>query len=281
MSNNNYAPSPNQDHDPLAIPEFLDRRRRGVAENCVAALEAVRASAVDAVMVGSPCTGRSLSPDFTSSAALAAEAEMRPDPEAMQRHVLALFGAATEGLIELAWIKQGRGAGAQLFTLDRIEALVEQAVAWNREEGRNVYLGATLKHPDTAPFGRTSDTDAFSCWAYWLDIDDAGAVERAQALTRQFPPTLKITTGTVPHLRQHWWWRLDAAVMDMEAVRARIAKLAGRFGGDTSVHNPGRIMRLGGSIAWPTKPGRVAQLVTVTTTGRAYSNDEIDYHAAQ
>ena len=264
MTNNNIASSPDQGNDPLAIPSFLDRRHRIVAASCIPARSVARVSAAGAAVVAFPQPSRPLV----------------PDGESMSRHILELFGAATEGLIELAWIEKGRGSGARLFAIDNIEALVEQAVAWNKG-GRNLYIGATLKHPHTAPFGRTSDSDAFSCWAYWLDIDDAGAVERAEAATRQFPPTVRITTGTVPQVRQHWWWRLDAAVMDMEAVRERIAKFARQFGGDTSVHNPGRIMRLGGSIAWPTKPGRVAQLVTVTTTGRAYSNDEIDYHAGQ
>lgn len=185
---------------------------------------------------------------------------MQPDPDAMRRHVLGLFGAATTGSVELAWIEPSRGSGAELFSLDRVDELVEQAIAWNTA-GRNIYIGATLKHPHTAPFARTRDEDAHACWAYWLDLDQPGAVERAEKLARRCPPTIRVTTGTVPHVRQHWWWVLQEPVIDMALVRSQVAALAATLGGDPAVCNPGRIMRLAGSIAWPTKPGRVAQVV--------------------
>jgi len=200
--------------------------------------------------------------------------DMQPDTDAMRRHVLGLFGAATSGLVELAWIAPGKGSGARLFTLDQVDELAEQAVAWNLE-GRNLYLGATLKHPDTAPFARTSDSDAVAAWAVWLDLDEPGSVERAERLARRMPPTLKVTTGTVPHVRQHWWWRLEEPIDDMAALRGQLEAIAGTYGGDAKVVNPGRIMRLAGSIAWPTKPGRVAQLVTLTEGGPTYTADMI------
>ena len=200
--------------------------------------------------------------------------DMQPDTDAMRRHVLGLFGAATSGLVELAWISPGKGSGARLFTLDQVDELAEQAVAWNLE-GRNLYLGATLKHADTAPFARTSDSDAVAAWAVWLDLDETGSVERAERLARRMPPTLKVTTGTVPHVRQHWWWRLEEPIDDMAALRGQLEAIAGLYGGDPKVVNQGRIMRLAGSIAWPTKPNRVAQLVTLTDGGPVYTADMI------
>ena len=185
---------------------------------------------------------------------------LSPNPEAMRAHILALFGEAMSGLIELAWL-QG-GSGAQLFALEKVDDLVEQAARWS-VAGRNIYIGATIKHPHTAPFARTSDADAYAAWAYWLDLDAAGAVERAEKLARRFPPTLRVRTGAVPHRREHWWWRLEEPVSDMAMVRAQVAALAAMFGGDPAVCNPGRIMRLAGSIAWPTKPGRVVEMVEI------------------
>lgn len=120
--------------------------------------------------------------------------DMQPDSATMARHVHALFGDALSGLIELAWIEPGRGSGAQLFAVDRVDALVDQAVSWNLS-GRNVYLGATIKHPDVAPFARTSDEDALAAWSVHADFDDPGAVERAEKLARRFPPTFRVTTG--------------------------------------------------------------------------------------
>jgi hypothetical protein len=201
---------------------------------------------------------------------------MKPDADAMIRHVIALFGTATEGQVELAWIEKGRGSGAQLFALDQVEKLVECAIEWSTP-GRNVYLGATLKHPDVAPFGRTKDDEALAAPAFWLDLDEPGEVERAEKLARHYRPTLKVTTGTVPDVRQHWWWVLAEPVVDMERVRAQEAALAAHLGGDPKVCNPGRIMRLAGSIAWPTKPGRIAQLVTLQNGGPTYTAEQIAY----
>jgi hypothetical protein len=200
--------------------------------------------------------------------------DMQPDTDAMRRHVLGLFGAATSGLVELAWISPGKGSGARLFALDQVDELAEQAAAWNLE-GRNLYLGATLKHADTAPFARTSDSDAIAAWAVWLDLDEPGSVERAEKAAARFQPTHKITTGTVPHVRQHWWWRLDEPITDMDDLRAQVQAIAAELGGDPAVANPGRIMRLAGSIAWPTKPGRVAQVVTILDGGPVYTADMV------
>lgn len=200
--------------------------------------------------------------------------DLQPDTDAMRRHILVMFGAATSGLVELAWISAGRGSGARLFDLTAVDELVEQAASWNLE-GRNIYYGVTLKHPDTAPFGRTSDTDADAATAFWADFDEAGSSDRADRLARKFPPTFRVTTGTVPHVRQHFYWLLDEAVRDMAHARAQVSALAATLGGDPSVVNPGRLMRLAGSISWPTKPGRVAQLVTMTEGGPTYTADMI------
>lgn len=199
---------------------------------------------------------------------------LQPDIDAMRRHILVMFGAATSGLVELAWISAGRGSGARLFDLTAVDELVEQAASWNLE-GRNIYYGVTLKHPDTAPFGRTSDTDADAATAFWADFDEAGSSDRADRLARKFPPTFRVTTGTVPHVRQHFYWLLDEAVRDMAHARAQVSALAATLGGDPSVVNPGRLMRLAGSISWPTKPGRVVQLVTMTEGGPTYTADMI------
>ena len=54
-------------------------------------------------------------------------------------------------------------------------------------------------------------------------------------------------------------WRLKAPVRDPEACRRQNLALAEALGGDTSVVNPSRVLRLGGSIAWPVKQGRVIE----------------------
>ena len=54
-------------------------------------------------------------------------------------------------------------------------------------------------------------------------------------------------------------WRLEEPVRDAATCRQQNANLAKALGGDPSVVNAGRVLRLGGSIAWPTKEGRVTE----------------------
>ncbi len=65
--------------------------------------------------------------------------------------------------------------------------------------------------------------------------------------------------------RAQLYWRCEEAITDPNALRATNAAIAAALGADPAVINPGRIMRLPGSIAWPVKSGRIAELVELQT----------------
>jgi hypothetical protein len=60
-------------------------------------------------------------------------------------------------------------------------------------------------------------------------------------------------------MRAQMLWRLNRLERDSHVCRIQNLALAEALGGDTSVVNPSRVMRLGGSIAWPVKEGRVIE----------------------
>jgi hypothetical protein len=197
-----------------------------------------------------------------------------PDAELMRQHLLHLFGGdldgCHDGLIEIAWTRptpdeKGRHSldGASLFGVDQIDAAVAEAVKRNRVQGQNVYVGAALRLPDTPPFGRTDDADFYAATCVWCDLDDEEAARAARLRYKDAPPTLVIVTGRVPGLRAQAWWRLETPERDPEKARARNSALVHALGGDPTVVNPGRVMRLGGSVAWPTKPGRVMEVTEI------------------
>jgi len=65
---------------------------------------------------------------------------------------------------------------------------------------------------------------------------------------------------------------------DPQTLRKDNAIIAAALGGDSACINPGRVMRLAGSIAWPVKSGRIAELVELQTwTNRppAYADGEV------
>lgn len=196
--------------------------------------------------------------------------EIEPDRAAMLRHVELVFGGgfdgALDGLVELAWTDAVTGSlrNAQLFGTDQLEELVDRAAELNRIERCNVYVGAALRKPETPPTKRTADTDFHSAPFAWADID-LDRVDAAVRMTKAagMPATMTVVTGRHPHTRAQFWWRLVDAERDGAAIKALCAQLALALGGDSTVSNPGRVLRLGGSIAWPLKPGRVVEATEV------------------
>ena len=191
---------------------------------------------------------------------------IEPDPAQMRRHVGHLFegwlDGCHEGRIELAWTdgKDGKLRHAAIFGTDELDELVEQAVAENRKPGQNVYVGQALRHPGIAPFGRCRDDEFFALTAFYADIDDdVTATASINYRNRGCPPTGVVVTGRHPHLRAQMLWRLKEPIRDAEICRLQNLALAVALGGDTSVVNPSRVLRLGGSIAWPVKDGRVIE----------------------
>ena len=202
------------------------------------------------------------------------QVKSRPDTEEMRLLLEHLFDGDLDGchngLIELCWTDTNTGAlsRAQLFGTDEIEDLIAKAYEVNSVEGQNVYIGAALRKPDTQRGQRCSDMDFFALTAAFADFDDEEAVERFKERGKFALPTIVVTTGKEPHTRFQAWWRLEEPIRDPEAARRQCSGLVAALGSDEKVVNPGRVMRLGGSIAWPKKDGRVKEVTTV----QAFSN---------
>jgi hypothetical protein len=191
---------------------------------------------------------------------------IEPDAEQMRRHVAHLFegflDGCHEGRIELAWTdgRDRRLRHAAIFGTDQLDELVARAFAENRKPGQNVYIGQALRKPDIPPFGRCKDEDFLALTAFYVDIDDDTTATAVTSYRhRGCPPTAVVITGRKPHVRAQMLWRINRPERDPHACRAQNLALAEALGGDTSVVNPGRVMRLGGSIAWPVKQGRVIE----------------------
>lgn len=192
---------------------------------------------------------------------------LKPDTTEMLAHVEHLFGGYLDGyqdgLVELAWTKTtptDKGTypltNARLFKTDQLEELVNEAARLNSTPMCNVYIGAWLRKPDCAPFARTEDADAWVMTAAYADLDDEGATAKAKGLYGKVKPTWITMTGTKPHNRAQLWWKLEEPITDHDRGRTLISGLTAKLGGDHSICNPGRVMRLAGSIAWATKAGR-------------------------
>lgn len=195
---------------------------------------------------------------------------LEPDTEAMRRQLEHVFhgdlDGTHEGLIELAWSDARTGAlsEAELFGTNRMDDLIERAAGMNRTPGVNVYIGAALRKRGTRQARRAADADFHAATCIWADVDaDVVAPAIAACKRRGAPPTMTVVTGRHPHIRAQMWWRLETPARDPAALRALCVNVAAALGGDPTVVNPGRVLRLAGSVAWPTKDGRVLERTEV------------------
>lgn len=197
-----------------------------------------------------------------------------PDLNAMRAHVEHLFGGdlggCADGKIELAWtdsrpdaVGRYRLKNARLFGVTELDALVEFAARLNSVNNCNVYIGAALRKPDTSPFGRGQDSDAYALTCAYVDLDDPGAAGAAKDVYGLDKPTFIVLTGRAPHVRAQMWWKLDEPIQNTEWWPSLLRGIAHKMGGDGTVTNPSRVMRLAGSIAWPVKPGRTIELTSI------------------
>lgn len=197
-----------------------------------------------------------------------------PKVEAIRQHVEHLFGGYLDGhhdgLMELAWTetKADRNgkyplANGRLFPTDQIDQLIDEAVRLNSQPMCNVYIGAALRKPGTAPFARAKDSDALALTAVYVDLDDAGAALAAKDIYGKAKPTLIVVTGRAPHLRAQMWWKLDEPVIDPDLWSPLLRGMAAALRGDSTVYNASRVMRLAGTVAWPIKDGRTREMTDI------------------
>src|SRR5262249_25465394 len=180
-----------------------------------------------------------------------------------------------DGLIEIGWTTPSDIPGvtsyrkhklnkARLFpcTEEGFQSAATEGVLQSGR-GSNVYVGIALRKPDTAPFARTSDDDAYCYTAIVFDLDDPGRAESAKNIWRDMPPTLVVMTGMHPYARMQGWYRFLKPSDDFETFTKFQTALVGAFDGDKKVINPSRVMRLAGSIAHPAKPDRITELAYI------------------
>lgn len=202
------------------------------------------------------------------------QALFEPDQIAMRQHVEHLFGGdlsgCQDGKIELAWTDNRpdpsgryRLKNARLYGTDELDALIEYAAHLNCVNNCNVYIGAALRKPDAAPFGRAQDSDAYALTCAYVDLDDPGAAGAAKDIYGLDKPTFIVLTGRAPHVRAQMWWRLDEPVLNTDWWPGLLRGISIKMGGDSTVTNPSRVMRLAGSIAWPVKEGRTVELTSI------------------
>ena len=154
---------------------------------------------------------------------------------------------------------------ARLFGTDELDDAAEFAAAVNAGTGCSVYVGMALRKPSTSPA-----TSAQARRISWRPPWSGPTLTRTMPFARRrrnavhtLMPTFAIYSGRHPHKRIQLFWRLSETIAETGELRRILVAMAKALDGDPKVADPARVMRLAGSIAWPHKAGRIAEMTGI------------------
>ena len=162
-------------------------------------------------------------------------------------------GLSPEYKLEIRAIREGAPPRSQLINPtndDGLEMALHFVEQTNRQ-GFNVYVTVN----PAVPLGpHVKDGDVIQIPFLFADADERGVVSKVKSdfIHR---PDAHISTGTVPFERGHFFWQLEEPVQptDFEQWKELMQNIAKRHGCDPQICNPSRIMRLGGTVSYPSK----------------------------
>ena len=135
-------------------------------------------------------------------------------------------------------------------------------------QGFNVYVTV---NPAVPSGPHVKDGDVIQTTFLFADADERGAVIQVKSdfIHR---PDAHICTGTMPFERGHFYWQLEEPVQptDFEQWKELMQNIAKRHGCDPQICNPSRIMRLGGTVSYPSKAKRARGYQTELTAFYGY-----------
>ena len=190
----------------------------------------------------------------------AAENALHPDVVVIQGWCDYWFHHCTRGEIQIGWRSAQTGKLTEFRTFPVGSDDIGDFVAGiNSVPGQSCYVRASTVREG---LGATAATDADFAQApgIWGDLDDADAFARAGKVETIIRPSAWVETGRHPHWRAQCFWRLEGVCENPVAIKALNERVVALYQGDSSVTNPTRLMRLPGTVAWPSKPGRVPEI---------------------
>lgn len=180
-------------------------------------------------------------------------APLQPDTRAMLLHLLWLtFPArsiAPDLRVEIAWGNPDTGPNlSRTYSLGELDSAAQFA-AWINRKGCNVYVGVTLKSADAPHKGRMAADKA--ALATCLPVDsDTQFVATADKLAMIAKPELVVMTGRYPESRGQFFIRIKPTP-DLSAWETAHERIVRKCGGDENALGRNRLMRLAGSISYP------------------------------
>lgn len=199
-----------------------------------------------------------------------ADPTLLPNTTDIKRHLEVLFTRCQKDHPDaLIQIDSGDPAGKkpwawQYFKVTELDKATEYAAEQNLTS--NVYVGVNPRKPETFPGTAARDDDILCAYLNFSDNDTKEAT--AAIKDTPIPYTFAVTTGRTPNKRGHFYWEREVEAINMKAWTDTQSGMADKFGSDRVI-DPRRIMRLAGTINYPSakkaERGYVTELVTIRT----------------
>jgi len=173
--------------------------------------------------------------------------------EPNRRTITRFLGVLTEQFdtyeqIEIRCLRDDFKPHTARYAEHSFEQAIDDIIAMNKTH--NVYV-VVNPVPESASLN-VKDVDIARSFFAFVDADDKGAADRARSFDA-FEIAMEVVTGTTPHLRNHIYYRFDEPVTDMQQWKTLQRALIQNLGTDAAIHNPSRIMRVAGTVSYPSK----------------------------
>ena len=172
------------------------------------------------------------------------------------------------GRFEVRCLGEHRTPITQIFTLEAVAESVDFAMQMNATK-LNVYMMINPINPEAvikAGKGARKENILRAHYSF-ADADDVQGLNGLSMLSNLQAPDITVTTGTVPHERQHAYWHFAEPCHHLELWEATQRRIAIEFKTDNAVVDLSRLMRLPGTVSYPSvakqAKGYVPELVTM------------------
>ena len=204
----------------------------------------------------------------------AVDAPLCPNKADIAAHLYALFAPAfvkdfPEAWFEVAYGRAATGGAAneaKLFSVFHLKEAADFAEEKNKG-GFNIYVGPAMRQGEKPKSGRAKDAAVVTSAYAWSEFDKPGDGARIDLILKEknLRRAIIIVTGRTPHLRAHLYFKLTGSVT-LDELRTANTALKALFGSD-DVASPAHLMRLAGTVNYPTpkkrERGYVPELVTL------------------
>ncbi len=169
--------------------------------------------------------------------------EMIVDPWADQGLADAFF--------EIRCLAENRTPKSGFFAISEIREAVDFAEQQNVSR-YNAYMTINPLHQSVKDRQTAArDADVLSTCYVFADADDLLGFENLSRFVAAYPPDVIVQTGSHPNKRRHAYWRPDEPITDLIHWNVTQKLIAHALSTDKAIVNPSRIMRLAGSVSYP------------------------------